>query len=462
MKHFDVLVIGSGSGMHIVENALIEGMSVALVEMGLLGGTCLNRGCIPSKILIYPADVLQLIRHAEKLGIKARVESVDFGFIMRRMRFLVERDRSQIERGVANTTDLAFYHERAEFTGDHTLLTASGESLQAENIFIVSGARTFMPPIKGLEKISFLTSENIWEINELPKSIIIVGGGFVGVEFAHFFSTMGSDVTLVSRNPRLVKETEPEISELLANVMRRSMNVATGLEASEVEQKGSLKELNAVDLKTGSKYTFSAEAVLIASGRRSNADLLKPERTGVKLDERGYIRVNEYLETDKGRIWAFGDAIGKAMFKHTANYEAGIAWNNFRSRHKVPMRYDAVPYAVFGNPQIASVGLTEREARAKGFDVMVGMQDYKDTAKGDAMGVEEGFAKVIVDAKSGRILGGHVIGPYAPEIIQEVISVMSCKDGSYFPISQAMHIHPAMSEVVQFAFGNLHRHENER
>ena len=437
-------------------------MSVALVEMGPLGGTCLNRGCIPSKILIYPADVIQTIRHAEKLGIKAFIESVDFGFIMKRMRYLVERDRSEMERGVARTRNLTFYHEQAEFVSDYKVRTKSGDAFEADNIFIASGARSLIPPIKGLDRVDYLTSENVWDIDKLPKSMIIVGGGLVGVEFAHFFSTMGTDVTIVSRSPSLIKETEPEVSELLATVMRRSMDVAVGLEVDEVEDRGSQVELRAKDLKTGSQYKFTAEALFIASGRMSNADILRPERTGVSLDDRGYVKVNEYLQTSKDRIWAFGDAIGDAMFKHAANYEAGIAWYNFRSRQKIPMRYNVIPYAVFGNPQIASVGLTEREAKERGFDVLVGMYEYRDTAKGDSMALEEGFAKVIVDRKTGKILGGHVIGPYAPEIIQEVVNAMNSNDGSYTQITQSMHIHPAMSEVIEFAFGNLHRHENER
>jgi dihydrolipoamide dehydrogenase len=459
MKRFDVLVIGSGSGMHIVENALASGMNVALVENGPLGGTCLNRGCIPSKIIIYPADIINLIRNAEKLGIKARIEHIDFGQIMKRMRYLVERDRSQMQRSVEQTKDLAFYHETGEFVSDYTMRVESGETFTAENIFIVSGARSLIPPVKGLDGVDYLTSENVWAIDEAPESVIIVGGGFVAVEFAHFFSTMGSEVTVVSRSPRLLKESEPEISELLEQSMRRRMRVETGFEVVEVSMRGETKDVVAANPRTGERIQASAKSLMIAAGRRSNADLLKPEMTGVKLDERGYVRVNEFLETSKGRIWAFGDAIGKAMFKHVANYEAGIAWHNFTHRHKAPMDYSAVPYAVFGDPQIASVGLTEREARERGLRVLVGRADYSDTAKGDAMGVEEGFCKVIVEEGSDRVLGGHVVGAYAPELLQEVIDIMNCEKGSYVPAIRAMHIHPALSEVVQNAFGNLHRHE---
>lgn len=362
-----------------------------------------------------------------------------------------------MEEGVRRAEGLTFYNAVGEFIDDYTM-SVSGEKIRAENIFIVSGSRSLIPPIKGLEKIDYLTTENVWQLEEAPESIIFIGGGYVAVEFSHFFSSIGSKVTVISRSPRILKNAEPEISKLLENAMRRRMKVYTGLEAVEVNRRGSMKSLTAREVETGRKLKFSTEAIFIASGRRSNADLLRPERTGVELDERGYIKVNEYLETSKERVWAFGDAIGKHMFKHVANYEAGIAWHNFIHPHKIPVDYSSVPYAVFGDPQVASVGLTEAEARRRGYEILVGRYDYRDTAKGEAMDAEEGFVKVIIDAKRGRILGTHIIGPLAPELIQEVINVMNCGDGSYRPIMWSMHIHPALSEVVQFAFNNLHRH----
>ncbi|MBS7619204.1 dihydrolipoyl dehydrogenase [Candidatus Bathyarchaeota archaeon] len=460
METFDVLVIGSGSGMHIVENALMEDMTVALVEMGPLGGTCLNRGCIPSKMIIYPMDVVQMIRGAEKLGIKARIDSIDFKFIMRRMRELIENDRHQIEEGVENTPNLKLFRGRGEFVSDYTLSVSSGDLVKAENIFIVSGARTLIPPIKGLDKIEYLTSENIWNMEEPPKSMVIVGGGFVGVEFAHFFSTMGAEVTLISKSPKLVKDAEPEISDLLLKLMRRSMKVETGLEAVEVERKNNLINIKAIDTINGSVKTFSAEALFIASGRKPNSDIIRPEKTGVETNEKGFVIVDDYFRTSKERIWSFGDVIGKAMFKHVANYEAEIVWNNFIGRKMLKVDYDKIPYAVYSYPQIASVGLTEKKAKERGYKFLVGEYYYKDTARGAAMAVEDGFVKVLIDENTRKLLGCHIIGPYAPEIIQEAITVMNCEGGTYFPIVRSMHIHPCMSEVLQFAFTNLHRHEH--
>jgi dihydrolipoamide dehydrogenase len=456
MKQFDVLVIGSGSGMSIANRALMSGLTVALVESGPLGGTCLNRGCIPSKMVIYPADVINVIREAKKFGIEVSIESIDFRFVMDRMRHFIEEDRSHMEEGIGHVPGLTFYNDVGEFVSDYTM-RVSGDTIKAENIFIVSGSRPSIPPIKSLENVEYLTSVNVWDVNEVPQSMIFIGGGYIAVEFAHFFSSFGSNVTIISRSQRLVKRSEPEISEFLKRTMEKRMTIVTGFEAVEVVEKDGLTEVMAVNRETNEERTFSAESLFISSGRRSNSDLLKPERTGVKFDDRGFVIVNEFLETSKERIWAFGDTIGKHMFKHVANYEAGIAWHNFSHKgHKIPVNYSSVPYGVFSYPQVASVGMTEKEAREKGYNVLVGRQELKETAKGAAMD-EEGFVKVIVEEKTGKILGGHIVGPYAPTIIQEIINAMNSGDGSYSPIMQAMHIHPALSEVVQFAFYNLHK-----
>ena len=194
---------------------------------------------------------------------------------------------------------------------------------------------------------------------------------------------------------------------------------------------------------------------MIATGRVPNSDILKPEKTGVKLDEHGYVKVNEFLETSKKNIWAFGDAIGKEMFKHVANYEAGIAWHNAVHDHKVEMDYSAAPHAVFTHPQVASVGLKEAEARQQGYGFLIGVAHYRDTAMGGAIGEPEGFVKVLVEKETGKILGGHIIGPEASSLIQEIVNAMTAEDKSYNPIMRSMHIHPALSEVVQRAFQSL-------
>jgi dihydrolipoamide dehydrogenase len=456
MKDYDVLVIGSGSGMSIVDAALNRGMRVAVVESGPLGGTCLNRGCIPSKMVIYPADVINIIRESGKLGIKANIEEIDFAYIMERSAKMIGEDVSHMEVGVQHAHGLDMYRQVGSFVSDYTMEVA-GETIRGKNVFIVSGARPFIPPIKGVEGVNYISSQNVWDLRSKPESILIVGGGFVAVEFAHFFSSVGSEVTILSRSPRLIKFAEPEVSELLGKKMGERMDIHYNVEAIEASIRGGVKKIVTKNKITGEKREFQTDEIMIAAGRKSNADLVKPENTGVQLDRRGYIVVNEYLETSKPRIWAFGDALGKYMFKHVANYEAGVAWNNFLRDHKQSVDYSATPYAAFTHPQVAGVGMTEQQALDEGIPALVGYYDYRNTAKGSAMGVDEGFVKIILDERTFKILGGSIIGPYAPVLMQEIVNAMNAPGGTIDSIQNAMYIHPATPEVVQRASYNLRR-----
>ncbi len=446
MERFDVLVVGSGSGMTIVEGALNKGLRVALVERDLLGGTCLNRGCIPSKMVIYPADVMQEVKRASSLGVKASID-VDFPAIMERMRRNIAEDRRHMEESVKKIDALKHYAVSGEFTGDYRM-RVGGEEIEAKNIFLVSGARPEIPQIKGLDKVSFYTSRDVWDMRTPPRSMIIIGGGYIAAEMAHFFSSVGVEVKILTRSPTLLRHAEPEVSETLTQAMRARMCVRTGLEFVEVAEADGLKEVTVRGVK-GETRTHRAESLLVATGQRGNADQLKVEKTGVKADERGYINVNEHYETGKPRIWAFGDAIGKAMFKHVANREAEIVWHGFDHGHRQTLDYDKVPYAVFTSPQVAAVGITEEEARRRGLKYLVGSYSYGDTAYGSAMGEEDGFVKLMVEEETYRILGCHIVGPHAAILIQEVVTAMYAGDGSVYPLVDAMHIHPALSEVVQ-------------
>jgi dihydrolipoamide dehydrogenase len=454
MERFDVIVIGSGSGMIVASAAVEQGFRTALVEHGKMGGTCINVGCVPSKMLIYPADVAATLKDAEKLGIHATIDSVDFNNIMTRMHTLVNHDSGHQARAVEATPNLTWFKETGEFISDYTMQVGS-HTITAEMIFIVSGARPAIPPIKGIENIGYLTSDTVLELQTPPKSILIVGGGYIGMEYGHFFSGIGTKTTILQRPYRVLPDEEPEISDLLKKEMQQRMEIYTGYEAIEAKQEGTQKALIARNRQDGSQKEFSAESVMIATGRVSNADILKPEKTGVELDERGYIKVNEHLETSKKNIWAFGDAIGIQMFKHVANYEAGVVWHNAIHDHKVKMDFSAAPHAVFSHPQVASVGLTEEEAKQQKYKILVGKALYSETAMGAAMGFSEGFVKVVVEGETGKILGGHIIGPEASILIQEIVNAMITETGNFAPIARAMHIHPAMSEVVQNAFGNL-------
>lgn len=452
MKEYDVIVIGSGAGAIIVEAALSQGLNVASVDKGPLGGTCLNLGCIPSKMLIYPADVIAEIQEAEKLGIHTEITGIDFSSIMERMRRTVQEGRDHMRMGINNIKGMDFYEGKGHFIEDYTM-EVKGEKIKGQKIFIASGARPLVPPIKGIDKIEYLTNENVLELEKRPESLIIIGGGYIAAEYGHFFASMGTAVTILQRGGRLLPNEEPEISDLLKKEMEKRMEIHTDTEALEVKDNDNGFTVVGKDRNTGEEREFTAEKVMIAAGRRSNADMLKVENTGIETDERGFIKANEYLETSKENIWALGDAIGKQMFRHAANREAVFAWHNTIHENKIKMDYRATPHAVFSHPQIASVGLTEEQAR-KDHDILVGEAKYSDVAKGAAMMEEESFAKAIVEKDTGKILGFHIIGPHAPILIQEVINAMASESTVNY-IANGMHIHPALSELILTTFGNL-------
>ena len=453
MKKYDVIVIGSGSGGIILDAAYREGLKVAYVDRGPLGGTCLNVGCIPSKMLIYPADRVVEIQEAHRLGIEAEIKNIDFKAIMARMRQPIDESLAHMRAGLQHAENLDFYEVEGFFTKDYTMEVA-GEEIKGEKIFIVAGARPSIPPIKGLDEVDYLTNETLLEITELPKSVVIIGGGYIAAEYGHFLAAMGAKVIMLQRGPRLVPNNEPEISLTLEKALSRRMTIHTKTSAVEVKRTAEGDTVIGKNQETGALTEYTGERILVATGRRSNADVLQIEKTGVKTDDRGFIIVNDYLETSKKNIWALGDVTGRYMFKHVANREAQIAWNNAINEQKQKMEYHAVPYAVFSYPQIAGVGLTHAEAAQKS-KVLIGTSRYSDVAKGEAMVEEDGFAKAIVDRATYKILGFHIIGPYAPMLIQEVVDIMAI-GGNMWTLAQGMHIHPALTELIVNTLGNLY------
>ncbi len=452
MKNYDAVVIGSGSGAAIADEAASQGLKVALVDKGpLVGGTCLNWGCIPSKTMIYPADRIVEIQEAQKLGIKAEIKNIDFPSIMERMRRSRQESQGYIREGIKQTEDMDFYEGEAHFTGDYTL-EVNGEKIRGERIFIASGSRPFIPPIKGLDSVDYLTNETALELKDRPDSLLIIGGGYVAVEFGHFFAAMGTKVVILEMANRLVLAEEEEIAELLKKELSKRMEVHTNTQADEVTENKNGVSVLTVDKDSGRRKDFTAQRLMVAVGRRSNADLLKVENTGVEVDNRGFIKVDDYLETTKKNIFAVGDANGQQMFTHMANREADIVIGNVFYDRNQKVDYSVVPHAVYSYPQIASVGLTEEKAR-KDHDVVVGRTKYSDTAKGEAMMEKEGFVKVIMEKGSDEILGLHLIGPYAPVLIQEVVNVMT-SGGGIEEINEGIHIHPALSELIPTALNS--------
>ena len=459
VKEYDLTSIGTGSAMNIVDAMIQENprMKVAVIDKDEPGGICLTRGCIPSKMLLYPAELVRTIGGAEKFGIDVDIKKINFQSVMERMRTLIYKDINMIRQGLSHSENIDYYPDVAEFVDPYTLKVGD-ETITSKMIFLCTGSKPIIPPIKGLEKIGYLTSDTILQMSRLPESIAIVGGGYIAAEYGHFFSAMGSKVTIIGRNPQFVKQEEPEVSALAKRELEKHMTILTNHEVREAEKTSiGKKRLIAVNRENGEKTVTIADEILVATGRGSNMDVLHPERGKIETDKRGWIIVDEYLETSQPNIWAFGDANGRHLFKHVANYESIVVYYNAILKKKVKVDYHAIPHAVFTYPEIGSVGLGEKEAIEKyGKDnVLIGMYRYENTAKGEAMGVKDYFVKVIVENGTKKLLGAHIIGPYASILIQEIINLMYTPEQSAEPIIYGMHIHPALNEVVERAFSSL-------
>jgi len=459
MREYDLISIGTGSAMNIVGIMIQENpkMKVAVIDKDEPGGICLTRGCIPSKMLLYPAELIRTIGRAKEFGIDVNIRKVDFRRVMERMRTLIYKDINMIRQGLSNSENIDYYPAIAEFISPYTLKVGD-EIITSKMIFLCTGSKPIIPPIKGLEEVGYLTSDTVLKMDRLPESIAIVGGGYIAAEYGHFLSSMGSKVTIIGRNPQFLKQEEPEVSALAKRRLEKYMTILTNYEVLEVETTSAgKKRLVAVNRENGEKTVTTADEILVATGRGPNTDILHPEKAGIETDKRGWIIVNEYLETSQPNIWAFGDANGRYLFKHAANYESIVVYYNAVMKKKVKPDYHAIPHAVFMYPEIGSVGLKEKEAieRYGEGNVLIGTYRYEDTAKGEAMGVKDYFVKVIVEKETMKILGAHMIGPYASVLIQEIINLMYTPEQSAKPIINGMHIHPALNEVVERAFHSL-------
>ena len=459
MKEYDVIAIGTGSAMYVLDGMMQRNpnLKVAVIDKDEPGGICLTRGCIPSKILLYPAEVVRTIQRAKVFGIEVDLKTVNFAKVMKRMRTIIDKDIEAIRQGLSSSRNIDYYHATAEFTAPYTL-KVQDETIHSNMILLSTGSQTTIPPIDGLKEIGYYTSDTILYETKLPRSIAIVGGGYIAAEYGHFLSAMGSKVTVIGRNSQFLPQEETEISALAKEELGKHMTILTN---HEVIQAGKApqgkKKLIAVNRETGQKASIIVDEVMIATGRGPGTEILRPDRAGIQTDSHGWIAVDEYLQTTSPNVWAFGAANGRYLFKHKANYDAEVVYDNAVLGRKVPFDYHAVPHAVFTDPEIASVGLKEKEAlESVGPDrILIGFERYEDTAKGEAMAVKKYFVKVILERDSFRILGAHIIGPEASVLIQEIINLMYTPEQSARPLMAAMHIHPALSEVVQRAFGSL-------
>jgi mycothione reductase len=441
---FDLIIVGSGSGNSIP--SYLDDWNIALVERDVFGGTCLNRGCIPSKMFVYPADVALAAQTSAKLGIDTQFNGADWSAIRERVFGLIDPIASSgRDYRATGTPNVTLIEGTADFVDEHTL-DVEGRRITAPNILLAAGARPVVPPIAGLVETGFHTSDSIMRLPELPKRLGIIGGGFIAVEMGHVFAGLGSHVTIFNRSNTLLREFDHDISATFTEAFGQRVELMLGHVPTHVER-----------VADGIKITCAVgetivDELLVATGREPNSDLLNVDAAGIVCHHHGTVAVDDTMATNVEGIWAVGDIANNYQLKHLANAEAAIAfWNIAHPDDLRHQSYKAVPSAVFSSPQVATVGLTEQEATKQGRSFTVGRRDYGGTAYGWAMADDIGFAKVLVDTETGLIIGAHVLGPQASSIIQPLIQAMQFDQTAEDVARQVFYIHPALTEVIENA-----------
>lgn len=458
MQTYDIAIIGTGSGNSILDDRFAD-KRVAMCEQGTFGGTCLNVGCIPTKMFVYAAEVAQTIRDAARYGIDASIERVRWDDIVSRIFGRIDPMSVGGEDYRSSAPNIDVYKQHTRFgpvqdDGRYLLHTDAGEEFAADQVVIAAGARAVIPPAVLECGARYYTSDTIMRIPELPAHLVIVGGGFVAAEFAHIFSSLGSRVTLIVRGSALLRHCDDVLCKRFTRIASSKWELHTHRNVVGAENHGSGV---AVHLDDG--HTVHADAMLVATGRVSNADQLDLEQAGVTVED-GLVVVDEHQRTTARGVFALGDVSSHYQLKHVANHEARVVqhnllcdWDDTAVMAVADHRY--VPSAVFTDPQIASVGLTENEAIAQGFKISTKIQDYGDVAYGWAMEDTTGIVKLIAERGTGRLLGAHIMGYQASSIIQPLIQAMSFGLSAPEMARGQYWIHPALPEVVENALLGL-------
>ena len=458
MEAYDLAIIGTGSGNTILDDRYAD-RRVAICEQGSFGGTCLNVGCIPTKMFVYAAEVADTVTRAARYGIDARIDAVRWDDIVSRVFGRIDPIAIGGEDYRRSAPNVDVYDSPTRFgpvrpDGRYLLRTDAGEQFCAAQVVIAAGARAVVPPVIRDSGITYYTSDTVMRIAELPAHLVIIGGGFIAAEFAHIFAALGVRVTVVIRGGEMLRHCDATISERFTRIASSRWELHSYRTVVAAHDDGS-----GVALELDNGAHLRADAMLVATGRVPNGDLLDAEQAGVDVDG-GRVVVDEYQRTTARGVFALGDVSSPYELKHVANHEARVVahnlladWDDTASMVSTDHRY--VPFAVFTDPQIAAVGLTENEAIAQGFDVSVKVQDYGDTAYGWAMEDTTGIAKIIAERGTGRLLGAHIMGHAASSIIQPLIQAMSFGLTARQTARGQYWIHPALPEVIENALLGL-------
>ncbi|MFJ4716598.1 mycothione reductase [Streptomyces sp. NPDC088785] len=454
MRRHDLIILGAGTGNALVDERFAH-LDVALVSDGPFGGTCLNAGCIPSKMLAATADTADTVRDAARFDVDAQLRGVDWPAVRSRVFDRLDRAAREGEEGRREDEHITVYRGTARFTGPRrlTVRTEDGaEEITADRVVIAAGGRPVVPDVLQKARLPFETSDTIMRIDEVPDRLVVLGGGYIAAELAHVFHSLGSRITVVEKADRLLgRQQDEQVSQAFTDAVRGRWDLRLGRELTAVRgAPGALL----LTLDDGAQ--LEADTLLVAVGRRPNGDLLDLDAAGVETDDSGRITVDERMRTTAEGVWALGDISTPVPLKHVANREAEIvAHNLLHPDEQRSMRYDAVPSAVFTHPQIAQVGLTEQEARDQGLDYAVAVHDYADVAYGWALEETRGFCKVLADRRTGRLLGGHLLGPQAATLVQPLVIALTTGMTARELAEVPLWIHPALTEVVENALRDL-------
>lgn len=452
MKYYDTIVIGSGGGMKIALRSASMGLKTAIIEQDAIGGTCLNRGCIPSKMLIYPTELPQLIREAHRINVMSDSSAkIEFGTLIRRISETINAMSAKQRSALEHSENLDFYPVHTEFISEK-VLRAGEEELTADKIFIATGARPNTPDIPGLSGTPFMTSTDALLRTDRPNHLLVIGGGYIATELGGAYAGAGADVTFIVRS-RLLRHEDKEIAEAFSHAFSRRHSVTKGIVPIRVDYDSGQFSVMCRDT-SGEQNVFDGDALLVATGVTPCTDDLGLQNTGVVTDEEGFIQVDGFMRTNVEGVYALGDCVGNYLYRHTVNYEAEYLIRTvLQNSKREPIDYGPVPHAVFSVPEIAGVGMTEEQAVEQGKDYVVGKASYADSNAGLARGYEVGFVKILVERSTRRILGAHILGDEASDMIHLFIAMMK-KEGKLNDLLDMIFIHPALPEIARDAARN--------
>lgn len=460
MNHFDLLIIGTGSGNSLL-GPEFDDQNVAIVERGAFGGTCLNVGCIPSKMFVYASEMAHHAQHVgPKLGVHTSFDGADWPAIRDRVFGRIDPIAEGGEQyRTAEQDHVTVFKGSGRFVGDKTLEIAMNnggtETITADKVVLAAGARVLIPDVVADSNVAYHTSDTIMRVDSLPERLIVLGGGYIGAELGNVFGSLGSHVTIINRGPAMLRREDPDISQRFTAAYAERFDVRLNTSITDMHQADD-GTITISATEAGEPVTIEGDSLLVAIGRVPNGDELNVTATGVELDERGYVVANENLRTAHPDVWALGDINNPAQLKHTANADARVVAHNLMHPEDLhTIDRTLTPHAVFGYPQVAAVGLTEPEAEAAGLNIVTTVHSYGSAAYGWAMEDTTSVCKLIADADSRLLLGAHIIGPQASTLIQQLIQGMSFGQTVDEMARGQLYIHPALNEVVEQALLNL-------